>query len=252
MLKDYQLEGLNWLFKLYQANLNGILADEMGLGKTIESIAIIALVESLKKKAEKLNRSTHHIIIVPKVTLGKWYKELNEWVPSLRVFQFYAASADEKEHLRQVLAAQQYDVILTTFETCMREKRELLRLRYEYLILDEAQRIKNDQSVLSHVLRQFKTRSRVLLTGTPLQNQLKELWALLNFLMPKLFDSADDFKSLFAMADAQREDPAEQQKIISQIQRLLRPFMLRRLRLDVEHNIPDKKEIHLTIGLTKL
>ena len=80
------MEGLNWLFKLYQANLNGILADEMGLGKTIESIAIIAVVESLKKPHEIMKRNSHHIIIVPKVTLGKWYKELQEWIPSIRVF----------------------------------------------------------------------------------------------------------------------------------------------------------------------
>ena len=95
-LKDYQLEGLNWLFRLYQANLNGILADEMGLGKTIQSIAIIALVESLKDKNQIKNRYTHHIIIVPKVTLGKWLKEIRQWVPTLRVFQFYG-SCEERE-----------------------------------------------------------------------------------------------------------------------------------------------------------
>ena len=90
------MEGLNWLFRLYQANLNGILADEMGLGKTIQSIAIIALVESLKDKNQIKNRYTHHIIIVPKVTLGKWLKELRQWVPTLRVFQFYG-NCEERE-----------------------------------------------------------------------------------------------------------------------------------------------------------
>lgn len=90
------MEGLNWLFRLYQANLNGILADEMGLGKTIQSIAIIALVESLKDKNQIKNRHSHHIVIVPKVTLGKWLKEIRQWVPSLRVFQFYG-SCDERE-----------------------------------------------------------------------------------------------------------------------------------------------------------
>jgi SNF2 family DNA or RNA helicase len=85
-LRDYQLEGLNWLFKLYQSNLNGILADEMGLGKTIQSISILALVESLKSPAEKENRISHHIIIVPKVTLGKWNKEIQQWCPSLKLF----------------------------------------------------------------------------------------------------------------------------------------------------------------------
>ena len=86
------MEGLNWLFKLYQANLNGILADEMGLGKTIESISILALVESLKTQQEIANRSSYHIVIVPKVTLGNWEREIGRWVPSLRVFKFYGTT----------------------------------------------------------------------------------------------------------------------------------------------------------------
>ena len=95
-LRDYQIEGLNWLYKLYQANLNGILADEMGLGKTIQSISIIALVESLKTEEEKLQRHSHHIVIVPKIVLGKWKKEISDWVPSLRLFQFYGSN-EERE-----------------------------------------------------------------------------------------------------------------------------------------------------------
>ena len=95
-MRDYQIEGLNWLYKLYQANLNGILADEMGLGKTIQSIAIIALVESLKKREDIENRNSHHIVIVPKITLGKWRKEIMEWVPSVRLFYFYGNN-EERE-----------------------------------------------------------------------------------------------------------------------------------------------------------
>ena len=120
------------------------------------------------------------------------------------------------------------------------------------MILDEAQRIKNDQSVLSQNLRQFKTRNRILLTGTPLQNNLKELWSLLNFLMPKLFESSDDFNDLFVLNEGDKDDPKQQEKIIKQIHRLLRPFMLRRLKVDVEHNLPTKKEIYMFIGLTQL
>ena len=118
----------------------------------------------------------------------------------MRVFQFYG-NCEEREAQRRVLATHEYDVILTTFETCMREKKELSHINYEYLILDEAQRIKNQQSVLSQDLRKFNARNRILLTGTPLQNEIKELWSLLNFLMPKLFESADEFTQLFAMAD---------------------------------------------------
>ena len=136
-LRDYQLEGLNWLYKLYQANLNGILADEMGLGKTIQSIAIIALVESLKAESERENRDSHHIVIVPKITLGKWRKEISDWMPSVRLFYFYGSN-EERDEQRVLLRQHQYDVILTTFETVMREKSELQRLKFDFLILDEA------------------------------------------------------------------------------------------------------------------
>lgn len=95
----------------------------------------------------------------------------------------------------------QFDVVLTTFETCMSEKTELCKYHFEYLILDEAQRIKNKDSVLSRDLRTFNTKNRILLTGTPLQNNLNELWSLLNFLMPKLFESAEDFTNLFLIQD---------------------------------------------------
>jgi SWI/SNF-related matrix-associated actin-dependent regulator of chromatin subfamily A member 5 len=137
-------------------------------------------------------RSSHHIVIVPKVTLGKWRQEIQEWCPSIRVLTFYG-SKEERSVLTEQLRIGHYDLILTTFEMTMKEKSELQKLQYEYLILDEAQRIKNNESVLSAVLRKFNATHRVLLTGTPLQNNLTELWALLNFLMPRLFDDAEEF-----------------------------------------------------------
>jgi adenosinetriphosphatase len=134
----------------------------------------------------------------------------------------------------------------------MAEKSELARYTFEYLILDEAQRIKNKDSVLSKDLRTFQTKNRILLTGTPLQNNLTELWSLLNFLMPKLFESAEDFTNLFLLEDGQKDNPEHQEKVIKQIHRLLKPFMLRRLKVDVEHNLPKKKEIYMFVGLTQL
>ena len=168
----------------------------MGLGKTIQSIAILAQVDSEKSRLQICNRHSHHIVIVPKVTLGKWRQEIGEWFPSTRCFVFYGMK-EERESLVREIHAGQFDILLTTFEMAMKEKTELSKLQFEYLILDEAQRIKNDQSKLSQVLRKFKATHRILLTGTPLQNNLTELWALLNFLMPKLFDSADEFNELF-------------------------------------------------------
>lgn len=114
------------MFKLYQSNLNGILADEMGLGKTIQSISILALVDSLKSEQELQGRMSHHIIIVPKVTLGKWNKEIKEWAPFLRLFQFYG-SGPEREEQKKEMRQHQFDVLLTTFEMCLIEKNELLK-----------------------------------------------------------------------------------------------------------------------------
>lgn len=146
-----------------------------------------------------------------------------------------------------------FDILLTTFEMAMREKSELQKIQFEFLILDEAQRIKNDQSKLSQVLRKFKTTHRLLLTGTPLQNNLTELWALLNFLMPKLFDSAFEFNELFKInADDPEEASKQQDKVIKQIHRLLRPFMLRRLKADVETSLLPKKEIYLYLGMSSV
>ena len=133
---------------------------------------------------------SHHIVIVPKVTLGKWRQEIEEWFPTTRCFYFYG-SKEERVDLVVQLRKHKFDILLTTFEMAMNEVTELSKIQWEYLILDEAQRIKNDEGKLSQLLRRrFNTRHKVLLTGTPLQNNLKELWALLNFLMPGLFDSA--------------------------------------------------------------
>lgn len=248
-LRSYQIDALNWLNNLHMAKLNGILADEMGLGKTIESISIIALIEGRKSEKERKNRKSYHIVIVPKVTLNKWRKEFKNWLPSVRVFMFYG-NQEEKESMKEnELKKKEFDVILTTYEVIIKEKTALQKLKFEYLILDEAHRIKNDQCVLSQVLRKFHTEHRLLLTGTPLQNNLKELWALLNFLMPKLFDSEEEFNELFM---SNSDDPKSQDMVIKQIHRLLRPFMLRRLKEDVEKSLPKKKEIYLYFGMSQM
>lgn len=139
----------------------------MGLGKTIQSIAILAQVESEKTENAIKARTQYHIVIVPKVTLGKWRQEIAQWFPKARCLTYYG-SKEEKPALTEKLRQGQFDIVLTTFEMAMKEKSELAKLSFEFLILDEAQRIKNDQSVLSQVLRRFKAEHRILLTGTPL------------------------------------------------------------------------------------
>ena len=242
VLEDYQLEGLNWLLKLHSMNINGILADEMGLGKTIQTIALLAY---LNLKCDTLT----HLIIVPKVTITNWEKEINKWLPKIKLLFFYGNKDERKILTEHTIKESHYDIILTTFECSMKEKTTLALLNYEYLIIDEAQRLKNDLGKFSKTVRKFNSKHILLLTGTPFQNNLHELWSLLNFLMPNIFNNSEEFDRIFNLDTATEEG---QMKIVKQINQLLKPFVLRRLKNEIKYKIPPKKEIFLYVGLSEL
>ncbi len=223
-------------------NVNGILADEMGLGKTIQTISLLAYL-NLK------NSNLTHLIIVPKVTIKNWEREINKWLPSIKVLFFFGDKEERKILTEQTLKNEKFEIILTTFEASMIEKTALSKFNYEYLIIDEAHRLKNDKAKFSKVVRQFNSKHRLLLTGTPLQNNLHELWSLLNFLMPNIFDDSEEFDRIFNL-DTATEDG--QLKIVKQIHQLLKPFVLRRLKSEKEIKLPPKNEIYLYVGLSDL
>ena len=223
-------------------NVNGILADEMGLGKTIQTISLLAYL-NLK------NSNFTHLIIVPKVTIKNWERELHKWLPSIKVLFFFGDKEERKILTEQTLKNEKFEIILTTFEASMIEKTALSKFNYEYLIIDEAHRLKNDKAKFSKVVRQFNSKHRLLLTGTPLQNNLHELWSLLNFLMPNIFDDSEEFDRIFNL-DTATEDG--QLKIVKQIHQLLKPFVLRRLKSEKEIKLPPKNEIYLYVGLSDL
>jgi SWI/SNF-related matrix-associated actin-dependent regulator of chromatin subfamily A member 5 len=175
------MEALNWLLKLHYMGVNGILADEMGLGKTIQTISLIAYLT-----LEKSEKNKYFIIIVPKVTINNWSRELKKWLPDCKVLYFYGDKDQRHKLVEEDLKQRDFQVVLTTFEVAIKEKTNLTKLYYEYLIIDEAHRIKNEKAKLSTVVRQYQSAHRLLLTGTPLQNNLHELWSLLNFLMPNV------------------------------------------------------------------
>ncbi len=154
----------------------------MGLGKTVQTIALLAYIQLQKKENEELI----HLVIVPKVTINNWLKEINKWLPSLRVLFFYGDKDERKKLVDVELKKKNFDLILTTFECSMKERTALSKIDYEYLIIDEAHRMKNEKAKFSIGVRLFRSAHRLLLTGTPLQNNLHELWALLNFLMPRV------------------------------------------------------------------
>ncbi|EWM24038.1 putative chromatin remodelling complex atpase chain, partial [Nannochloropsis gaditana] len=235
-LRPYQLEGLNWMIRLQDNGINGILADEMGLGKTLQSISVLAY------NAEFLNTTGPHLILVPKSTLSNWCNEFRKWCPSLRVLRFHGSKDERADLIAERLSPgteRDWDVLLTTYEICNLEKGALSKFAWQYLIIDEAHRLKNEASQFSQTVRMLKTAHRLLITGTPLQNNLHELWALLNFLLPDVFSSSDQFDDWFNL---EIDDAEQKQRLITQLHKILRPFMLRRLKADVEKSLPKKTE----------
>ena len=246
-LRPYQLEGLNWLIRLQENGVNGILADEMGLGKTLQSISILSYMLEFR------NVRGPHLVLVPKSTLSNWMNEFRKFCPSLRPVRFHGSKEERKEMIETVLkpgaaaSERDWDVLVTTYEVANIEKSAISKFAWNYLIIDEAHRLKNEASTFSRNVRALSTRYRLLITGTPLQNNLHELWALLNYLLPDVFASSEQFDEWFNL---DIDDEEAKQRMIRQLHKLLRPFMLRRLKADVEKTLPPKTETILFTRLT--
>ncbi|XP_033829153.1 probable global transcription activator SNF2L2 isoform X1 [Periophthalmus magnuspinnatus] len=240
-LKQYQIQGLEWLVSLYNNNLNGILADEMGLGKTIQTIGLITYLMEYKR----LNGP--YLIIVPLSTLSNWVYELDKWAPSI-VKIAYKGTPGLRRGLVPQLRSGKFNVLLTTYEYIIKDKHILAKIRWKYMIVDEGHRMKNHHCKLTQVLNtHYVAPRRILLTGTPLQNKLPELWALLNFLLPTIFKSCSTFEQWFNAPFAmtgERVDLNEEETIliIRRLHKVLRPFLLRRLKKEVESQLPEKVE----------
>jgi SWI/SNF-related matrix-associated actin-dependent regulator of chromatin subfamily A member 5 len=233
---------------LYHTGMNGILADEMGLGKTLQSIAILAYL------AEVHDVRGPHIVVVPKSTLANWMNEYKRWCPSLRTLRFWGSKKQIKSIIDSDFVAGQlnnersWDVVVTTYEMCITYSGHLNKIPWQYLVLDEAHRVKNESSSLSKVLRKLNVNYRLLLTGTPLQNNLHELWALLNFLLPEIFHSSDAFDEWFNLTN--NNDDENKKQLVQQLHKILKPFMLRRLKSDVEKDLLPKVETLLYTGFS--
>lgn len=240
-MRDYQVRGLNWMISLYENGINGILADEMGLGKTLQTISLLGYLKNFK------NIPGPHIVIVPKSTLTNWMNEFKKWCPSIRAVCLIGDQETRNTFIRETLMPGNWDVCITSYEMIIREKSVFKKFNWRYMVIDEAHRIKNEKSKLSELLREFKSMNRLLLTGTPLQNNLHELWALLNFLLPDVFNSSDDFDSWFNTNAALGDN-----QLVSRLHAVLRPFLLRRLKSEVEKKLKPKKEVKVYVGLSKM
>ncbi|XP_054738222.1 chromatin-remodeling complex ATPase chain Iswi [Anastrepha obliqua] len=240
-MRDYQVRGLNWMISLYENGINGILADEMGLGKTLQTISLLGYLKHFK------NQAGPHIVVVPKSTLQNWVNEFKKWCPSLRAVCLIGDQDARNTFIRDILLPGEWDVCVTSYEMCIREKSVFKKFNWRYMVIDEAHRIKNEKSKLSEILREFKTANRLLITGTPLQNNLHELWALLNFLLPDVFNSSEDFDEWFNTNTCLGDDA-----LITRLHAVLKPFLLRRLKAEVERRLKPKKEIKIFVGLSKM
>ncbi|XP_077101693.1 SWI/SNF-related matrix-associated actin-dependent regulator of chromatin subfamily A member 4 isoform X4 [Siphateles boraxobius] len=250
-LKQYQIKGLEWLVSLYNNNLNGILADEMGLGKTIQTIALITYLMENKR----LNGP--YLIIVPLSTLSNWVYEFDKWAPSVVKVSYKGSPAARRAFVPQ-LRSGKFNVLLTTYEYIIKDKQVLAKIRWKYMIVDEGHRMKNHHCKLTQVLNtHYLAPRRVLLTGTPLQNKLPELWALLNFLLPTIFKSCSTFEQWFNAPFAmtgEKVDLNEEETIliIRRLHKVLRPFLLRRLKKEVEAQLPEKVEYVIKCDMSAL
>ncbi|XP_056642745.1 ATP-dependent helicase brm-like isoform X1 [Diorhabda sublineata] len=250
-LKEYQIKGLEWLVSLFNNNLNGILADEMGLGKTIQTIALITHL--MEKK--KINGP--YLIIVPLSTLSNWVLEFEKWSPSVVVVS-YKGSPCVRRQIQSQMRSTKFNVLLTTYEYVIKDKGVLAKLPFKYMIIDEGHRMKNHHCKLTQVLNtHYLAPHRLLLTGTPLQNKLPELWALLNFLLPSIFKSCSTFEQWFNAPFATTGEKVELNEeetilIIRRLHKVLRPFLLRRLKREVESQLPDKVEYIIKCDMSGL
>ncbi|MGZ8927964.1 MAG: SNF2-related protein [Methylobacter sp.] len=233
-LRPYQQQGLNWLQFLREYKFSGILADDMGLGKTIQTLAHLLI----EKQSGRMKLPC--LIIAPTSLMGNWRRETERFTPDLKIL---ILQGNERKQLFYKI--RDYDLILTTYPLLSRDEETLLEHDYHYLILDEAQTVKNPLSKAAQLVRRIKANHRLCLTGTPMENHLGELWAQFDFLMPGFLGDIATFKKLYRTPIEVHGDSEQR----ARLSRRVAPFMLRRTKQEVATELPSKTEIIRSVPL---
>ncbi|MDZ7289301.1 MAG: DEAD/DEAH box helicase [candidate division KSB1 bacterium] len=252
-LRPYQVRGFSWLAFLKQFGLGACLADDMGLGKTIQFIALLLherrgkLEPSVKNRsADKMSALRPTLLICPTSVVGNWHREIQRFAPSLRVMIHHGTERlSEKAFEKE---AQAHDVVISTYALAHRDEATLATIRWDTLVLDEAQNIKNTATKQTQALRRLQADYRVALTGTPVENRLSELWSIMEFLNPGYLGSAHDFRGRFAVPIERYRNSERAQAL----KNLIQPFVLRRLKTDatIIQDLPAKNEMKVFCNLT--
>ncbi|KAK7026790.1 hypothetical protein VNI00_015448 [Paramarasmius palmivorus] len=241
-MKDYQLKGLSFLVYMYRNGMNCILGDEMGLGKTLQTLSLFAYISE--------HVSGHvdpHLIVCPLSVLASWEAEAARWLPSFRTVRFHGP-VNERSRLRKALLDGKYDIVLTTYDVFVTEDSWFKSRRWTYCVLDEGHKVKNSESMVSHKLQGIGAMYRLILTGTPVQNNLFELWSLFHFLYPNIFTPASEqrFRDSFNLERGSYSLP-----FVNAAKEFLSTVMLRRTKATVQLDIPPRIEQTIFIPLTE-
>lgn len=228
LLRDYQKDGVKWLYTIYKCDLGGILADEMGLGKTLQAIIFLRKVIDLKPNAKIL-------IVSPTSLVYNWEKEFSKFAPELK----YIVMADNKKKRQDIMQKfNEYNIFITTYGLVRNDNDYYEDKNFEVCIIDEAQAIKNYQAGMTKEIKKIKARTKIALTGTPLENSVLELWSIFDFIMPGYLNSITRFKDVYGIKDVDDESLKKLDTLNYQI----KPFILRRKKKEVSKELPDKIE----------
>ncbi|KAI5953562.1 hypothetical protein KGF54_002934 [Candida jiufengensis] len=237
-MKDYQIDGLNWMVSLDDNNISGILGDEMGLGKTLQTIAFMG---HLKYNG---NNDGPHLVIAPTSVVNSWQLEFNKWLQDFKIIVL-TGNKEERAKIMEKILKYEFDVLIVSYEIFLRDVNFLTSIQFTYTILDEAHRLKNEKSITRNQINLLQSKSKILISGTPLQNNIEELWSLVRFIIPDIFDEKEDLNK-WINNQVTNSDPL--QKSIE----LLKPILLRRSKQKVSTPLPTKKEIIIFTKLTSL